>query len=356
MNLIYILAAALIFGFLVFIHEAGHCAVAKLCNVQVDEFAVGMGPVLWQRQKGETLYSLRAIPFGGFCAFEGEDEGGGPQAFHRQGFWKKAAVLVAGSAMNFLAGFVIIAVLHAGAAGFVTDQLSGFAPGFPLEGEDGLMVGDIFYKIDGYRTYLRGDVSTYLAYHQGDTIDLEVIRDGERIMLKDFPMQRQTYADQSGGEYVGFGLYVGAHVEEATFLSRLKYTWYTCMNFVQMIRFSLVQLFSGGAGIEDISGPVGIVSVMTEIGAASETTRAAFENIFYFGALLAVNLSVMNMLPVPALDGGRMVFLIVDALGMLLFKKKVPERYQAAVNGVCFAALMAFMILVTFKDVTRLFQ
>lgn len=356
MNLVYILAALLIFGFLVFIHEAGHCVVAKLCNVKVDEFAVGMGPVLWQKARGETLYSIRAIPFGGFCAFEGEDEGGGPRAFNRQSIWKKFAILVAGSGMNFLAGFVIIAAIYTGAGAFLTDQISGFAPGFALEGENGLMEGDIFYKIDGYRTYLRGDASTYLAYHQGDTIDLELIREGERIVLEDFPMKRQTYTAQDGREYTGFGLYVGAHVEEATFFSRLKYTWYTCLNFVQLIRFSLAQIFSGGATIEDISGPVGIVSTMTEIGAAAEDTRTAFENIFYFGALLAVNLSVMNLLPLPALDGGRLVFLAVDAIGLLLFKRKVPERWQAAINGVCFAALMALMLLVTFQDVTKLFS
>ena len=117
----------LIFGFLVFIHEAGHCAVAKLCNVKVDEFAVGMGPVLWQREKGETLYSIRAVPFGGFCAFEGEDEGGGPRALHRQGFWKKFFILAAGSAMNFISGLVIVLVIYAGASGFLVDEISGFA-------------------------------------------------------------------------------------------------------------------------------------------------------------------------------------------------------------------------------------
>ena len=356
MNLVYILASVFIFGFLVFIHEGGHCVAAKLCNVKVDEFAVGMGPVLWQKEKGETLYSVRAIPFGGFCAFESEDEGGSPRAFHRQSFGKKFVIFAAGSALNFLAGFLIVAIIYSGAAGFLTDQVSGFAPDFPLEGESGLMEGDIFYKIDGYRTYLRGDASNYLAYHQGDTIDLEVIRDGEHIVLEDFPMARREYTGLDGTKYTGFGLYVGAYVEEATALSHLEYTWKTCLHFVQLIRFSFDQLFSGGATIEDLSGPVGIVSTMTEIGAAAEDTRTAFENIFYFSALLAVNMAVMNLLPLPALDGGQLVLLLVDAMGMLLFKKKVPEKYRAAINGVCLALLIAFMFLVTFKDVTKLFQ
>ena len=355
MNLLYILASVLIFGFLVFIHEAGHCAVAKLCNVKVDEFAVGMGPVLWQREKGETLYSIRAVPFGGFCAFEGEDEGGGPRALHRQGFWKKFFILAAGSAMNFISGLVIVLVIYAGASGFLVDEISGFAPGFPLEGEEGLMTGDVFYKIDGYRTYLRGDASTFLSYHQGDTIDLEVIRDGERIVLEDFPMSRREYTGMEGEKYTGFGLYVGAKVEEATILNRLEYGWNTCLSFVQLVRFSFAQIFAGQAGVKDLSGPVGIVSTMSEMGAAAETTRGAFENIFYFGAMIAINLAVMNLLPLPALDGGRIFFLLVDAVGMLLFKRKVPERWQAAINGVCLAALLAMIAMITLNDVTKLF-
>ena len=356
MNLVYILASVLILGFLIFIHELGHYGVAKLTNVKVDEFAVGMGPVLWQREKGETLYSLRAVPFGGFCAFEGEDEGGGPRALHRQGFWKKFSILAAGSAMNYLAGFVIVAVIYTGASGFLLDQVTGFAPGFPLEGENGLMEGDVFYKVDGYRTYLRGDASTYLAYHRGDTIDLEVIRDGERVVLDDFPMQRREYTGMSGEKYTGFGLYVGAYLEEATFLSRLKYTWNTCLSFVQLVRFSLVQIFAGQAGIEDLTGPVGIVSTMTEVGAAAEDARGAFENIFYFGAMLAINLAVMNMMPLPALDGGRILFLFADTIGMLVFKRKVPERWQAVINGVCLALLLAFMAMVTLNEVSKLFS
>ena len=356
MNPVYILAAVLIFGFLVFIHEAGHCVVAKLCHVKVDEFAVGMGPVLWQKEVGETLYCVRAVPFGGFCAFEGEDEGGGPRALHRQGFWKKFAILSAGSVMNFITGFVIIAVIYSGAEGFLLDRISGFSPGFPLEGEQGLMEGDIFYKVDGYRTYLRGDAQTYLAYHRGNTIDIEVIRDGEHIVLDDLPLERREYTSMDGSKYTGFGLYIGVHVEEGTWMSRVKYTWRTCLSFVQMIRFSLAQIFSGGASIGDLSGPVGIVSTMTEIGSAADSVKAALESIFYFGALLAVNLAVMNLLPLPALDGGRILFLLADAAGMLLFKRKVPERWQAAVNGVCLALLMGVMALVTLNDVTKLFQ
>lgn len=357
MKPIFILAAILIFGVLIAVHELGHFLAAKLCGVRVNEFSIGMGPLVWQKEKGETRYSLRALPVGGYCAMEGEDEDtGDDRSFVRQGFWKKLVILAAGSFMNFLTGVMILLVLYAGATAFYTDQITGFAPGFPLEGENGLMEGDIFYKIDGYRTYLRGDASLFLSYHDGDTIDLEVIRDGKKVVLKDFAMTRQTYSSSDGSTYTGFGLYVGARAEEATLGNKIKYTWNTAKEFVQLVWFSLAQLVSGGASMEDLSGPVGIVSTITEMGSAAENARAAWSQIFYFAALLAVNLSVMNMLPLPALDGGRIFFLAVDALSLLLFKRKVPEKYQAAVNTAGFVVLMGFMLLVTFHDVFKLFQ
>ena len=356
-TVIYIFAAVLIFGFLIAVHELGHCIVAKLCGVQVNEYAIGMGPLLWQRQYGETLYSLRAFPVGGYCAMEGEDEDtGNARSFVRQKAWKKFLILVAGAFMNFLTGVVIILILYSGAGAFLTDEITGFADGFPHEGENGLMVGDVFYKIGGYRTYLRGDASLFLSYHKGDTIDLTVIRDGQKVTLNDFPMTRQTYTGTDGESYTGFGLYVGIHAEEATLLNRLRYTWLNALDFVQLVRFSLVQLFTGGASVKDLTGPVGIVSTMTQMGEQSENAKAALENILYFAALLAVNLAVMNLLPFPALDGGRILFLVLDEISLFLFHRPVPEKYQAVVNAVGMAALLTLMLLVTVQDVLKLFK
>lgn len=352
MKPVFILAAILIFGVLIAVHEFGHFITAKLCGVRVNEFSIGMGPLLWSREKGETLYSFRLLPIGGFCAMEGEDEDTGDErSFVRQSFWKKLLILSAGALMNFLTGVVIILILYAGVSTFYVDQISGFADGFPLEGENGLMVGDVFYKIDGYRTYLRGDAVMFLEYNDGRGVDLEIIRNGERIVLKDFPMYRGTY----NGEEGKFGLSVGGKAIPASFGTRLQYTWYRAMDFVQLVWFSLVQLVTGNAGVEDLSGPVGIVSTITEVGSQAENARAAWSQVFYFAALLAVNLAVMNMLPLPALDGGRIFFLIVDAVALLLFKRTVPEKYQAAVNTAGFVVLMGFMLLVTFHDVFKLF-
>ncbi len=352
MSVIYVLAGIFIFGFLVAVHELGHFLAARLCGVRVNEFSIGMGPLLWHKETGETRYSLRLLPIGGFCALEGEDgDTGDERSFIRQGFWKKLIILAAGSIMNLLAGIAVIACIFATATGFYVDQVAGFSEGFPLEGEEGLMEGDVFYKIDGWRTYLRGDASLFLRFNDGEGVDVEVIRDGEKVVLKDLPLYRGTYDGQPGR----FGLMVGAARIPATFFNTVKFIGYQTLDFVQQVWFSLIQLVRGNVGLSEVSGPVGIVSTMTEVGNASETALDAFENIAFFGALIAVNLAVMNLLPIPALDGGRIFFLVVDALAMLLFKRKVPEKYQAAVNAACFAALMGLMLLITLKDVTLLF-
>ena len=245
---------------------------------------------------------------------------------------------------------VIIACLYAGADGFYVDQVAGFSEGFPLEGEDGLMVGDVFYKIDGWRTYIRGDAALFLRFNDGRGIDIEVIRDGKKIVLEDFPMYRGTYDGQPGR----FGLSVGAALEPAGVLTTIRFIGFQTLDFIQQVWFSLTQLVRGAVGVKDLSGPVGIVSTITEVGKASESTLAAAENIAYFAALIAINLSVMNLLPVPALDGGRILFLMIDGLAMLLFRRKIPERYQAAVNTVCFVLLMGVMLAVTLKDIAVL--
>ena len=301
------------------------------------------------------MYSLRLLPVGGFCAMEGEDEDTGhARSFVRQTFWKKVLILAAGSLMNLLAGVAILLVLYAGAAYLLTDVVAGVAPEFEHVGENGLMEGDVIYKVNGYRTYLQGDTSLFLSY-AGDTVDLEVVRDGRHIKLND--LSRNTYTGTDGvTKYTGFGIYVGIRAEEATFLGKLKYTFYNTLDFVQLVWFSLAQLVTGSAGMEEMTGPVGIVSTMTEVGEKAESARDAWGQIFYFAALLAVNLAVMNLLPIPALDGGRIFFLLADAVCLLLFKKKVPEEYQGWIHTAGFAVLMAFMLLITFNDVFRLFR
>ena len=351
MIIVFALAAVFIFGFLVAIHEVGHFLAAQLCGVRVNEFSVGMGPCLWHRETDETQYSIRLLPIGGFCALEGQDEDSGDRrSFTRQSFWKKFVILSAGSFMNLLAGMIIIAMLFAGASGFYVDQISGFSEGFPLEGESGLMVGDVFYKVDGWRTYLRGDAAMLLSFNDGQGVDIEVIRNGKKIVLEDLPLYRGTYDGQSGR----FGLLIGEMQIPTSFLTKLRFIGYQTLDFIQQMWFSLVQLARGTMGVQELSGPVGIVSIITEVGTASESAASAARDIAYFAALIAINLAVMNMLPIPALDGGRIFFLLVDAAALLLFRRKVPEKWQAAVNAACFMLLMGMMALVTLHDVTKM--
>ncbi len=263
---------------------------------------------------------------------------------------KKFVILSAGPFMNLLAGMIIIAVLFAGASGFYVDQISGFSEGFPLEGESGLMVGDVFYKVDGWRTYLRGDAAMLLSFNDGQGVDIEVIRNGKKIVLEDLPLYRGTYDGQSGR----FGLLIGEMQIPTSFLTKLRFIGYQTLDFIQQMWFSLVQLVRGTMGVKELSGPVGIMSIITEVGTASESAVSAARNIAYFAALIAINLAVMNMLPIPALDGGRIFFLLVDAAALLLFRRKVPEKWQAAVNAACFMLLMGMMALVTLHDVTKM--
>ncbi len=358
MTIIYILAAVLIFGILIAVHEWGHFIAARLCGVTVHEFAIGMGPALYQKEKKGTKYAIRVLPIGGYCALEGEEDGedsDDPHSLNNQGFWKKVIIFAAGALMNFLVGFLIILCIYSTAEAFRTTEITGFFDGCPYQGEEGLQVGDAFYSIDGHRIYLFSDISTYLARGNGQTFDLVVIRDGEKVTLDDFPMTTREYTQEDGTTFTGYGFYLNG-VEEATLGAKLRVSWYNSIDFVRLIWMSLGDLITGRAGMQDLSGPVGIVSTITQVGEQSASFLEALENIAYFGALIAVNLAVMNLLPIPALDGGKIFFLVINALCMLVARRQIPPKYENYIHAAGFALLMLLMIAVTFQDVFRLFQ
>lgn len=351
--MVYILAAILVFGVLIAVHELGHFMAAKACGVRVNEFSIGMGPALWKKQKGETQYSLRLFPVGGFCAMEGEEEDSDdPTALNNQGFWAKLLIFAAGAAMNFIAGLLIILVLYADAQAFYVPVVSGFADGCPLESADGLQEGDRLLRIDGEKVYVYSDISLLMGLNKTGAFDLQIERNGEVITLRDFTMERREYTDQNGKAYTGYGLYFGA--EEATLGRKLSYSWNNAMDFVRLVRLSLQMLVTGQAGVKDLSGPVGIVSTMTQVGEQAATTRAAVENIAYLAALIAVNLAVMNLLPLPALDGGKIFFLVINAVSMQLFKKQIPAKYENYIHFAGLILLLALMAVITFSDVWKL--
>lgn len=352
MIFLFILIAVVMFGVLVALHEFGHFVTAKLLGVQVNEFAVGMGPTLWKKQKGETQYSLRLFPIGGFCAMEGEDEEtNNPRAFTAQKVWKRLIILLAGSAMNFLTGFVIILLLFSQSQAFSTPVIDGFADGFALSGENGLQEGDRISKVDGENIYIYSDISIFFARTNGETMDLVVERDGETVILDDFPLKLQEYTE-NGQTTTRYG--INFSVVPATVGMRLREAWFHSVDFVRLVRVSLVDLFSGHASLKDVSGPIGIVDTLTQVGEQSQTVGAAAMNIFYFAALIAINLAVMNLLPIPALDGGRIFFLLISSVITLLTKKKIDPKYEGYIHLAGLICLLVLMVVVAFNDIFRI--
>ena len=348
----YIIIAILAFGILIATHELGHFIAAKSCGVKVNEFSVGMGPAIVKKQKGETLYALRWLPIGGYCAMEGEDEDtGDPRSFTAQKLWKKFIILAAGSAMNFLTGFIIVCIIFSGASGFVTNEIAGFMDGFPLEGRDGLMAGDKIVEVNGSRIFYAEDFSLYMQRAGGENVDITVERDGRKIELKDLPLSLRDY-EIEGQNVKKYGLTF--NVEEGTFSSKMAYSAYCTYNFVRNVWMGLGDLISGRAGLDDMSGPVGIVTVINDVAEQSETTNDALRNVAYICAFIAVNLAVMNMLPIPALDGGRIFFLIVNGMFEVITKRKLDPKYEGYVHAVGLVLLLALMGVVLINDIRRI--
>lgn len=347
----YIIIAIIIFGILIAIHEFGHFTAAKLCGVKVEEFAIGMGPALFKKQKGETVYALRILPIGGFCAMAGEDEeSDDPRAFTNQGFWKKFVILCAGSFMNLVLGIVLILIMYAGAQAFVTPTIDHFMDGCPYEGTEAMQAGDTFYSIDGQRIYLVSDVSSFLM--RGDGVyDIVMLRDGEKVELKDFALTTKTYAEYAN-EGPKYGFVFG--YTDATFGTKLEYTWNTTLEFSRLVWLGLGDLINGKVGLKDMSGPVGIVDMMNEVGQQAESAKAAADNLLYISAFIAVNLAIMNMLPIPALDGGRVFLMIVTVIIEAVSRKKLDPKYEGYIHLGGMVLLLGLMALVMYNDIAKL--
>mgnify|MGYP004683298685 FL=1 len=351
-KLIYIIIAIVIFGLLIAIHELGHFLVAKASGVKVLEFSIGMGPQLWHREGKETKYSLRLFPIGGFCAMEGEDgESDDPRAFGNAAGWKKFLVLIAGPAANFLAGMLLILSLFAASTGYVSTTLSGFVDGFPCQGETMLQAADEIVSIDGSAVLLYSDISTLLNRGNGKTHDIVVRRNGEKITLNDLPLTPREY-EVEGKKVTMYGLYFQS--KEATFGSKLRLGLANSVDFVRMIWWSLEDLFTGVVGFSALSGPIGIVDAMGQMAESADGVRQAVDNLLYFAAFLAINLAFMNLLPLPALDGGRVFFLILNGLAVLLFRRRIPAKYEGYVHFGGLVLLLGLMVVVAVQDVYRI--
>ncbi len=346
-----IVFAILIFSFLIFIHELGHFLSAKAFGVQVNEFSLFMGPAIWKKQVGDTLYALRCIPIGGYCAMEGEEQDtDNPRSFQKAAWWKRLIILCAGAAMNFIAGFLIMVLVFAPTEQFVMPIIADYEEGCTIIGDDGLQVGDRILSVDGEAIYVQSDFSLILSLNAGDIHDLVVERDGEKVYLDNFVMEKHLFGDETTERY-GFTF----SVEDANAWNTLCYACAQTMDTVRLVRLSLQMLFTGQASVSDVTGPVGIVSMMSEVASESASALDAVLNVLYLGGFIAINLAVMNMLPIPALDGGRVFFLLITTAIEAVTHKKVDPKYEAWIHGAGMVVLLIIMALIMFKDVFTIF-
>lgn len=349
MPVLLVILGILLFGFLIAIHEFGHFITAKLSGVRVNEFAIGMGPKLWSRQGSETLYTLRLFPIGGFCAMEGEDEDtDDPRSFQKAKAWKKFLIMAAGAFMNFVAGLLIFLILAAASDSYVAPVVADFLPGYTPNSSPQLQIGDRILSVDGHPVFVADDVR--LFFHRGgDDLDIVVRRNGEKVTLKGCHMP--PFLTEDGYQQRGIQL----EARPLTFGNILQQGWGDSIDTVRLVWISLGDLFSGAVGIRDMSGPVGIVDMMGQTVRHSETVGLAAYNIFYLVAFIAVNLAVMNLLPIPALDGGRIFFLLINLIYTAITKKELNPKYEGIVNTVCFVALLGLMVVVAASDILKLF-
>ena len=280
-----VLFAILLFSMLIFVHELGHFLTAKLSGVQVNEFSMFMGPALWSKKIGETLYSIRLIPIGGYCAMEGEDgDSDNPRSFGHAAWWKRLIILAAGAAMNFIVGVLLMVIIYLPAKQAVVPVISGFESFSTVNGADGLQVGDKILELDGEKIYVQSDFSMLLRLNPGETHDLVVLRDGKKVTLKDFRMETHAVTDDSGVTRQLYGM--NFTVESLNLPGKLQYAWNQSLDTVRLVRLSLQMLFGGKVGIQDMSGPVGIVSYLGQAGSQGGSVAAGMKWLQSLNAII----------------------------------------------------------------------
>ncbi len=351
-----ILLSILLFSFLVVIHELGHFVAAKLSGVQVNEFSIFMGPAIFKKKGKETLYAIRCIPFGGYCMMEGEDEeSSNPRAFGAAAWWKRLIILLSGAFMNFIIGVLLVTIVYLPANGIRVPVITGFTEQSQVSGETGLQVGDRFLEIDGEKIYSLNDVTMFLQLNPSQPHDLLVERNGQRVKLENFDMRWYEVTNPDGTTKRMYGMNFES-VEELDFGGKLTAAWNTSKDYARAVRLSLKMLFSGQAGLKDMSGPVGVVQQMSQTAGASKDLLSALLNLCSFGGLIAINLAIMNLLPLPALDGGRAVCLLLTAAVEKITGKKINAKYEAYLHGAGMILLLILMAVITFKDIFTVFK
>lgn len=349
MTFLYIILAILIFGALILIHELGHYFFARRFGVHINEFSIGMGPKIYSKKSEKTGidWSLRALPFGGYVSMAGEDgESDDPNAFQKKKPWQRLIILAAGGLVNILAGFLLMAILvvstreNLGSTkiyDFITTEEVKIA----LSDASGLDAGDEIVKVGKTRVYTANEL-IYEIMHQGyEPVDITLIRNGEKIVVNDVVFPTVEESGVVFGDY-DFRIYGVA----PTFKNVVVHTASRCISTVKMVWDSLSDLITGRYGVEAVSGPVGVTEVIVETAQSKQ-----IENLIYIAAVIAVNLGVMNLLPVPALDGGRIVFVLYE----MIFRKPVNRKVEGYLHGAVMLLLFMFIAFITLKDIIKLF-
>ncbi|MBE6671285.1 MAG: RIP metalloprotease RseP [Ruminococcaceae bacterium] len=338
-----VIIALILFGFLIFIHELGHYLAARLFKVGINEFAIGMGPKLITKKSDKTgiVYSLRLLPIGGFVSMVGEDEDSTDvNALNNKPVWQRMIIVSAGAFMNVLVGILIVLVIVSTSSRLASNVVAEFNDG-AVSQECGLMVGDEIIKVGKNRVHIGNEISNAIMFDGTAPIDITVIRDGKQVVLKDVSFGTISESGMTFGR-MDFKVYG----ERISFFNIVKHTIFCSKSMVEVIWKSLVYLVTGKVGVEQMSGPIGVTS------AIGEATKKGMHNLLYMCALLALNLGIFNMLPLPALDGGRFAFMLYE----LIFRKPVKREIEGYIHFAGLCLLLLLMVVVGYNDVLKLFQ
>lgn len=331
--------AILLFLILIIIHEFGHFIAAKLLGVRVNEFAVGFGPKLLKWGKGETKYAINAFPLGGYCAMEGEDEASGDShAFCNKKPWRRFLIVVMGALFNLLLGFVLVAITLMPQERFTTTTVDVFHEN-SVSSQYGLREGDKIVEVDGRKIFTTYDLSYAFSNIDDGTIDITVKRDGKKEKLDNVKFASEEI---DGINYLTVDFYVKGR--DKTFFGFIGHTFNTAVSNCAVVYRSLVDLITGRYGISAMSGPVGVTAAIGSV------AKQNLFDIIPIMALITMNLGLFNLLPLPALDGGRLVFILFE----MISGKPVPQKYESIVHAVGLALLLLLMAIISFKDIYML--
>ena len=341
-----VLVAILFFGLLIFFHELGHFTFAKLFKVQVNEFAMGMGPTLFKFKKGETKYALRLFSIGGFVSMEGEDEESeNERAFCNKPAWQRFIIIAAGGVVNLIMGAIIVAVMLSQTNLIGLPEIHSFEEN--SVSSQYLQAGDEIKKINGKRVYSEYDLSFLMARDKDGIIDFTVEREGEKVELNGVPFQ--TIKNQDGTITIIYDFIIRG--VEPGFLSVTKNAVLESVSIGRIVWISLLDLVTGQYGLSDLSGPIGTVSYIADA-AQIATQQTDYTYLFMLMAMIAINIGLFNLLPLPALDGGRLFFLAIE----FVFRKPVPAKYEGWVHAVGMVLLLLLMAVISLSDILRLIR